>query len=182
MSQETRDRIKWQKACARYFKTLDALQKTVFAGLMEQDPPENALRRIRLTLFDIMQKLRFFTHPNAREKIATFESLYEIIFSLNTLRPHLSDPAILEICKDEFKKIVAQLSNTLKQAATSSNHCVDRNETLNPLSNQIDTLDELYHTTLQVVSPEPIFFLFFMRNLMALRDTLALFFQERSHD
>ncbi|HSW93819.1 MAG TPA: hypothetical protein VLJ15_05610 [Gammaproteobacteria bacterium] len=165
----TEKAIQWQKTCENYFKTLDALQKAVFVNLMENNSHENEIRQIRLTLFNVMKQLRAFTHPNAPEKIAAFESLYEIIFSLNTLKPHLSDLAIREICQREFKNISEQLSYALK------------NQTADSLPGQMDALDELYHTTLQVVSKEPIFFLFFIKNLVAFCDTLDTFFQKNPH-
>jgi len=189
---------KWLKTCIHYFKTLDVQQKAIFACYLEKnyakqlDPYEKKIRNTRLKLLTAMKKIRALSSTDSRGKLERLENLYEIIFSLNTLKLRISDQAIFEICEVELKKISLSLSDALKHAMIflnskqlekkSARMMDDTAKNIGRLSRQIDALEELYRSTLQVVSQEPIFFLFFVQDLIAFRDALESFFLEMLND
>jgi len=181
--------LRWFKASIHYFKALDKLQIAIFNCYLREDYLENnhfyeqQIHKARLTLLYAMKKIRSIAIQGSQDKLARLENLYEIIFSLNTLKLRISDPATFEICAAEFEDISRRLTDSLKHIILlldniSEPKSVSIGETakiMGRLSNKIDVLEEFYRSTLQVVSPDPIFFLFFVQDLMAFRDELEAF-------
>jgi hypothetical protein len=197
---------RWLKECIHYFKTLDTLQKAIFSCYLEKDHDnvhEKNIRTARKRLLQAMIKLRSLPYKNANERLGKLENLYEIIFSLNTLKLRILDPSTFEICKTEFKKISDSLSHILEHTTIfldrqrnprkkmSVQNLADQHaarmmdetgKNMGQLSRNINDLDELYRATLQVVSQEPIFFLFFLQDLTAFRDVFESFFMDLLND
>lgn len=174
-----------------YFKALDQLQIAILSCYIQKDYQEKkydfeqTIHKARLNIMGTMKKLRLKIGAQGQtDFLSKLENLYEIVFSLNILKYRVTDYATFEICKKEFAKISVKLSEALKQInlllkhiSNLSSHTMmeETAKTMGKLSNQIDLLEELYRSTLQVVSKDPIFFLFFIQDLMALRDQLESF-------
>ena len=190
-------------ACVHYFKALDKLQIAVFNCYLQKDYVfkkyfyEQQMHKARLRLLYAMKKIRRVTGLDEKNHLAKLENLYEIIFSLNTLKLRITDHATFEVCETEFQKISQSLSKVLEHIAVflfelrhqqpnisidnitnpTIRHMLDDTaKIMGKLSNQTDRLEELYRSTLQVVSKDPIFFLFFVQSLIAFRDELESFF------
>lgn len=190
-------------ACVRYFKALDKLQIAIFNCYLHKDYIfkkyfyEQQMHKSRLKLLSSMKKIRSVTGKDEKNYLTKLENLYEIIFSLNTLKFRVADHATFEVCEIEFKKISQSLSNVLdhiilflvelshQQTDVSIKDVInpqirhmldDTAKIMGKLSHQTDSLEELYRSTLQVVSKDPIFFLFFVQSLIAFRDELESFF------
>jgi|SRR5579872_2227269 len=183
------------KACIKYFNALNQLQKIIFSCFFKQDYIvnyyfyEQKIHKARLKLFRAIKKIRGLATKDNPVNLAKLENLYEIIFSLDTLKLRVADHATFEMCEMEFKKLSACLSNTLEYI----NLFLDKQQhvhsdldniakMMGKLSHQIDALEELYRSTLQVVAKDPIFFLFFVQDLMAFRDELESFLLELFND
>jgi len=191
------------KACIKYFKALNQLQIVVFSCYIRRNYPakshfyEQEIHEHRLKLLIAMQKMRTVAAQDTQNNLGKLENLYEIIFSLNTLKLRITDHTTFEICETEFKTISRSLSDALQHVIIFLNWQCDQPKKISlenvsdpkasalldgaakvigSLSNKIDALDELYRNTLQVTSADPIFFLFFIQDLMALRDELESFF------
>jgi len=188
------------KACIKYFKALNQLQKSIFACYIQKDYLLNQylyrqqIHRARLKLLTTMKKMRSIAR--LQNKIVQLENLYEIVFSLNILKLHVIDHTTFDMCIGEFKKISEGLSSTLQHiilflerqghprtkivlenGRDQPDHPLlhDAAKIFGGLSHKIDELEELYRSTLQVAARDPIFFLFFVQDLIALRDMLESF-------
>ncbi len=169
-----------------YFKTLDALQKIIFDFYIQKndsrDPAlhEQHLHKARIALLSAMKKIRLGMAQTEHKNLEKFENLYEIVFSLNTLKLRIPDYTTFEVCETEFKKISDSLSELLqhfRNCLKNKNVTLDSTaKMLGKLSNTIDRLEELYRGTLQVIAKDPTLFLFFLQDLIALRDTLESLF------
>lgn len=176
---------KWFKSCIHYFKSLNQLQLDIFNCYLKKDYPQNKIfyeqkiHKARVNLFLAMKKIRALVNQKTTAQLAKLESLYEIIFSLNTLKLRVSDQSTFEVCETEFALISNELSKTIAEIILMLNDPVNMlNEmavSIGNLSHCIDLFQELYRSTLQVVSKEPIFFLFFVQGLIDFRDELELF-------
>ncbi len=168
---------KLQKIVTNYFETLNQLQDLVLSCYINRDYfdkrylYEEKIQKIREKLFGIMRQARLLIIHDAKT-IAQLENIYEIIFSLNTLKLRVSDYATFEVCENEIKVISKCLADIFLA------HC-RRPELLDEFSVFIEQFEELYKTTLQVVSQEPMVFLFFVQDLIALRDVLHEYIQDK---
>lgn len=155
----------------KYFCALDQLQKLIFSFYIKRNFGENRFlhekKLIQCTsrVMRAMQSVRL--HVKDDKSIAQAESLYEIIFSLDLLKNRLTDHATFEICETELKKITQTLSAVFSEIQTTQ-----------PLSTKpnfdaaIQALEIVFQNTLQVVSADPLIFLFFIRALYALSQRL----------
>ncbi len=181
---------KWFKACIHFFQSLDQLQKSILSCYFQKEYKEKKydfeqkIYKSRLKLLGAMKKIRSIMKDNRQKNLTQIENIYEMVFSLNILKLQVTDYATFEICEKEFINISVRLSAVLKHimallkknSIMQSNSLVsDAAKIMGKLSNQTDSLEEVYRSTLQVVSRDPIFFLFFLQNLMALRDELESF-------
>lgn len=146
-----------------YFRSLNELQKIIFQGYLDHHViDEIALRKARNKLFHLLKKMR----QKERYPIAQFEHLYEIIFSLRALQRRVVDQTVFAVCLEELRKISGSLTALLYALSMKYQSAVLT--AMDEFSVAIALLDELYRTTLQVVSYEPIVFLFFIQTLFAL--------------
>lgn len=180
------------KACVNYFKALNKLQIIVFTCYLSKEYAinqsfyEKKMHKARTRLLRAMKKIRHVEKKDTAVNLAKLENLYEIIFSLNTLKLRVTDHATFEVCEMEFKKLSECLTNALnhinlfleKEKHPERHMLGDTAKVLGRLSHQTDALEELYRSTLQVVAKDPIFFLFFIQDLMAFRDELESFILE----
>lgn len=153
------------KALTHYFQQLNALQEATFAVFRADynrdqiNPDEVKLHAFRIAVLSAMQKVRQ-AHPLAEHQalIQSLEHLYEIIFTLHRLVKRIGDFSLFEICGQEFKRISEALSQVLSRADAAS---------LNHFITMVHSFEELYHSTLRVIAPNPLIFLFFIQALMA---------------
>lgn len=99
------------------------------------------------------------------------EHLSEIIFSLNQLRFRVSGYAIFEICIAEMQALEKTSMAALKNVAQ---FILWNKRAASPveLLDKIHAFEAISHRTLQIASPEPIIFLFFIQDLYALYDEI----------
>ena len=100
------------------------------------------------------------------------EHLSEIIFSLNQLRFRVSGYAIFEVCVAEMQALEKTSMVALKNLA----QCILWNKRVaSPLEllDKVHAFEAISHRTLQIASPEPIIFLFFIQDLYALYDGIS---------
>ncbi|MEO8402647.1 MAG: hypothetical protein ABI597_12820 [Gammaproteobacteria bacterium] len=166
----------------RYFYRLNQLQEIVFACFIKGDyfansfHYENQIHQARIHLFKVMKKIR--KSESNQSILSTLETLYEIIFSLNNLKLRVKDHATFEVCEIEIKKVAKFLGAVLRELnyksfSKKSDAVIEQ---INLLSISIAEFEEIYQSTLQVVSYEPIVFLFFVKNLIAFRDEVEEFY------
>ncbi|MCD6039879.1 MAG: hypothetical protein K0S27_1279 [Gammaproteobacteria bacterium] len=97
--------------------------------------------------------------------------LAEIIFSLNQLRFRVRDYAIFEICNTEMQSIEKTSTVALRKLGKFILWNASPIASINFLE-AIHAFELLSHRTLQVASPEPIIFSFFIQDLYALHDEI----------
>lgn len=190
------NKMKAAQASINYFKALDQLQIAIFNCYIQKDDGINhfkyelKIHKSRVKILRTMKNIRIMNGQSSQDKLAKLENLYEIIFSLNTLKIRILDPATFEICEEEFKRISFKITDAIKHivillgnCSTQTSHTLvdDTAKIIGLLSNNIDAFEELYRSTLQVVSSEPIFFLFFVQDLIAFRDELESYTLELLH-
>lgn len=145
--------------------------------LSKQPSYEKILYQKRSLLLAKMEHARYSLKKN--KKIAKrwavvfskIEHLSEVVFSLNQLRFRVSGYAIFEICIAEMQALEKTSIAALKSLAqfilwnTPSVYSVE-------LLDKIHAFEAISHRTLQIASPEPIIFLFFIQDLYALYDEI----------
>ena len=106
---------------ADYFKALDQLQARVLICYTAKDflaknfSYERKIYRARLRLFSMMKKIRVMVEQEKVPHLSALENIYEIIFSLNTLKLRVSDVSVFEIFQDEIKALTQDLGIVLQQ-------------------------------------------------------------------
>ena len=190
------------KKCINYFKVVDELQTLIFSMLTKRDyfvNPyfyEHHTHKVRIKLMREMKNIRSVSDIDQQVMVMKLAHIYEAIFSLNTLKLRFSDQTTFEMCELEFKLLSKQLTAVLQHTNLLLKNQINKTKriilekiqtqdarkmldktahAINQLTQAIDGLDELYRTTMQVVSPDPILFLFFLQDLMVLRDLLESF-------
>ncbi len=172
-------RNKLQKNIKHYFRKLNQLQQCILICyiqrdyLEQRDRYEAKIHSVRKKLFDVMKKIRRCIE-NQSYLLNLLEDLYEIIFSLNTLKLHVDDFSTFEVAKNEFKLLSQEIEKIFATNFFKTNGSIKLDE----FTAVIESFEELYRSTLQIVSQEPMVFLFFIQDLLALRDVLQNLFQE----
>ena len=140
--------------------------------LEERDNYAKKMHSIRKSLFLAMKRLR------AQEVscLNSFAHLYEIFFALENLNTRVKDPTIFEVAEREFKDLSFSLSN----AFSLLGHKKSAEEALQVFSTSIENFEAMYSDALQIVAPDPLVFLFFIQDLLALQEQLLLLNQKLS--
>jgi len=181
-------RNKLLKSCVHYFNTLDQLQIVILKCYLRRDYKINQtiynqhIHKIRLKILKTIQKIRCLGLHSALIDINQLTNLYEIIFSLDTLKSRVKDHTTFEVCENEIKHITESLSHLLqyivfilnKKRKNQHPH-LKMDALITDFAYKTQAFEELYRSTLQVVSAHPIVFLFFERDLKALRHELESF-------
>lgn len=166
------------KNLSSYFQLLDQLQHIIFSCYIKRDylskryQYEERIHQVRNKLFHLMQKIRASASEN--KILPQLEHIYEIIFSLSLLKLRVPDHATFEVCEQEMKLLQSAISAVLVSASANQ-------DLIERLSGAINSFEEVYRSTLQIVSYEPVVFLFFLQDLGALRDELQSLLQELAH-
>lgn len=158
---------KSKKLITEYLLALEQLHLVIFSAYLKRDYFENKLvyekKLVKQTqkLFQILARLRKFFHGDFKV-IGCFENLYEIFFSMDLLKYRLLDHATFEVCEPELKKISHAISLALAEKENS----------LLMLHEAIQSFEVVFQITLQFIIADPLFFLFFIRDLKSLHDEL----------
>lgn len=178
-------KIKRKKAIVFYLSTLNQFQHFIFTMFLQKDyldrldDYEKKMHQHRLKVFLAVGKLRKnLKWTRYKNMLSTLIHLYEIMFSLYELNQRVKDRTLFDVCAIEFKSLSLQLDIIFKKIMHKE--FVD----LDVFSSAIVSFDELFRSTLQIISPEPIIFLFFVQDLLALYQELtsvSRFFNKRSH-
>jgi len=171
-------KTKLKKTLGKFINSLNQLQSIVFSCYIKRDyfanryDYEKQIHRVRIQLFHHMKKMRLLCGD---QPLSSMENLYEIIFSLNVFKLRVADHATFEVCENEMKLFTQCISAILTNACDSR---FRENDSMAQLSSAINNFEELYRSTLQVVSYEPIVFLYFVQNMIALREGLDIFLRD----
>ena len=161
-----------------YFHSLNQLQEYIFfsygkkKSIIEENDSMQKIHLARVNLFISMKKIRaLFREKKQNHSILNkIKNFYEIIFSLNNLNLRVNDNALFEICSAEMQKIARYITYSLQ--AFQSAQIEQAFHFIKELSLSIDEFTKLYLDMLQVISREPIVFLFFIQDVTALRDEM----------
>jgi hypothetical protein len=191
---------KINQAVLAYLRALDRLHLTIFAAYIKRDYFDNqfAYEKILVNhsrlVFEILQQVRLAAHVEPEkigihqfsqadtsstdegvvwfEKIISrLEHLYEILFSLDLFKNRMIDHSTFEVCEAELKNIshaISEMIADLSDDVKSSHSSVDRKTLIVP----IQVLETMFQNTLQFIMADPMFFVFFIRDLNALNDEL----------
>ena len=160
------------KFFAGYLQALRQLYQSIFVVYIQRDYFVNRISYEKYTakyttqVFQSLQKIRKALVK--KDIISHLENLYEILFSLGLLKYRILDHATFEVCELELKNInlaiVAALSEVNLNGVES--------KALLRLRETIESFEVVFQTTLQFITADPLFFLFFIRDLKALHDEL----------
>lgn len=162
------------KYLKKYFSCLDRLQQTIFNFYIQRNFGADRFYHEKQLLKHTTQVMKALAEIRKRQDdaklLAVLEQLYEIIYSLDLLKNRLIDHTTFEICEQELKNIKLNLSQILQKIPTQK---------LTKLKHQLDqaiqALEIIFQNTLQVVTADPLVFLFFIQDLYALANTLDHF-------
>jgi hypothetical protein len=159
------------KPTQHYLHELDNMQKIIFSFYIKRNFGEDRFfheKRLLKQTSKIMRAMKKVRDSLLDSKtISYLEPLYEIIFSLDLLKDRLIDHATFEICEQELKNISHGLSAffvALKKSQVA--------DTKMKFDNAIQALEIIFQNTLQVVAADPMVFLFFIKDLYALSNSL----------
>ncbi len=178
----------YNKLLIEYLLVLEGLHIIIFSAYIEKDyfnyrtAHEKKIIQQTEVLMKIFCQLRrryqeelFAQQSVSEEFISRLEHLYEIMFSLDLLKYRLVDHATFEVCHSELKIIsqvistmILDLINVVKYQNTAKLKVCER-ITLAPA---IQAFEIIFHSTLQFITADPMFFLFFIRDLNALNEEL----------
>lgn len=157
-----------------FFKKLDQLQRLIFSFYIQRDfgsdrfSQENILLKRAQSLMQALQKTRKrFTNEKL---INHLELMYEIIFSLSLLKNRLIDHSTFEICERELKAIAHCLTEAFSTLSTEPSQFKKHS-----LDVAIQSLEIIFSNALQVVTADPMIFLFFIQDLYSLSKSLDNF-------
>ena len=98
------------------------------------------------------------------------ENIYALLLDAAQLRRRVSDHTIFELCQHELKSLLIALDHlflTLERSITTS-QCLDQDF----LTREINQLESMFQSILQVTAREPIIFLLFIYHLKVLREEI----------
>jgi len=150
----------------QYYSALNNMQSCYFSCYLQDNyRSERQLYELRIQhahyrLFIVMQKLR--NKIKNKDDIKLFENLYKITASFGSLRLRISDWAVLQVCKKEFSLITAVLAKILKNNSSKE---------VEHLDYVVDELVDLWQGALRITAPDPLVFLFFIRDLLEWKKT-----------
>lgn len=156
----------------RYLRGLDQLQQTILLCYIRRDygeqkyQYEKTLQEWRVRYFGIMKMLRRLAGPRDDILLDHLVHAYEIIFALTALLYRIHDHTAFEVCEREFKHITRALTHTLHQLHRGEFDPL-------PLSSAAEGFESIYQSTLRIMSNDPVVYLFYFQNVLALGDVLA---------
>jgi len=164
-----------------YLRALSHLQETLFSVYLKRDYVKNHYLYEK-EIYESHQKIFFaidhcrklFQRGTGRNTILYYtlskrlEHLHEMIITLGHLRYRVQDEAILEMAQNELRDISQALSDIFVRMSFSGK---TRHEVL---LKRVHDLENLYHSTLSVMTADAIVFLFFIKNLLVLQEELGL--------
>lgn len=167
------------------FSNLDELQKKLFFIYLKRDYAEQHFfyerdlhQQRELIFFDMkkmneaLEKLAPAQANNWRDCFDHLNHLFDIIIALGNLRYRIQDQATFEVCEKELALVSIYISKGLDNLTKQlkSKKAVEFN--LDGFVLAIRAVEEIYRSTLQVVSKDPLVFLLFIQNLYAVQEEL----------
>ena len=167
-----------RKSFSDCLKALANYQRLLFFAYLKKDyltkriQYEKKLFKARMQLLKVFQAARKFKKDSLEEVVfLKIEHLAEIIFSLHQLRLRVDDYSVFIFCAPEM----ARLQQVITQLLLKASQCILKSHqwiAADILLDQIHAFEAIYNKTLQVISKEPIIFLFFIQDLYAFYDEL----------
>lgn len=159
------------KSAQKYLRTLDNMQKIIFSFYIKRNFGENRFlheKKLLQQTSKIMRAMKRVRETLEDQKMTAYlAQLYEIIFALDLLKDRLIDHATFEICEQELKAITHVLSSFINEICNNQKNGIKQK-----LDGVIQALEINFQNTIQVVSADPMVFLFFIKDLYALSNAL----------
>ncbi len=147
-----------------YFSLLNQIQLIVFSAYIKQDYFEYQLQYEKQlitktkALFSWLKKMRGVANTKVDwECIRCCENLYESIFALELLKHRAIDHATFEVCRHEMQQVSQGLSLLLQGE--------NKLEAQALLNEAINALENIFQTTIQFITVDPVIFLLFIRDI-----------------
>lgn len=166
-----------------FWNSIQAMQDKIFQIYLLRDYSDNLyvyekeLHEKRVDNLDAINKMRELVSRMPAKKrlpyikdIQHFEYIADMTITLGSLRYRVKDFSTLEVCEKEFKMISETITKDI--AKIQKNERIKFNKTL------IDSFENLYQTTLQVITHEPQVFLIFIHNIKKLLKEYERFSQK----
>lgn len=158
-------------------RSIYELQKIIFSIYLARDYNikhffyEKKLQEKNRIILDAFHQLRE-QHPLEKtDHYFMLEHCYNVLIEMSTLRYRLKDPVIFEICHQELLSISTEISHIFDHLLKKNVPQMAYNPQL--LQENIFSLESIYQNVLQATLAEPIIFLIFIENLIALEKTLT---------
>jgi hypothetical protein len=165
------DSYRLKKTLAKAYNALAKLQQAFFNSYLTQESLPNQYKQIHkktLRFFHALQSMRNITKKN--DELSRVESIYGILCSLHLLRFRFNQPALLEVCAQEMKKL--QEISVIFLRKQSNKKTSLKVEADNFLS-AIYAFETVCNHTLSIVIPDSLMLDYFTQELYALHCLLA---------
>jgi hypothetical protein len=156
----------------RYLHGLNQLQQMILLCYIRRDYAEQKyhyeqmLQQWRVRYFRLLKQLRWLAVEPQQPLLDDLTHAYEVVFALTALLYRVTDHNIFTVCEREFRHITLALTRTF-------DHLYQGEFDPRPLSAAAQGFESLYQSTLRIMSNDPVVFLFYFQNILALGDVLA---------
>lgn len=167
-----------KKSFASSLKALAKCQRILFFSYLKKDFLYKRIKYEKKIFISRKKLLKSFQHARRLKKTSMeelifikLEHLVEIIFSLHQLRLRVDDYNVFTFAAPEMTR----LAHVITQLLLNASRCILTSKrwiSVDILLDYIHDYENIYNKTVQVVSQEPIVFLFFIQDLYALYDEL----------
>lgn len=162
---------KWQirYALASCIQALADLQKSLFIFYFKKNTSESIIHKKKSIYFEKITQINKHLTNNNKKIIVAIEELYAIIITIHQLRYRISDYATFEVCHRELRSIEKNSITLMHQIAKrffKKNHRFDLENYIISIQN----FENVYEQTLQVITRDPIVFLFFIHDLYIFKE------------
>jgi len=127
---------------------------------------------------EIIQDLSAYSKKVFMPILKNVDYLYEIMLALGSSLYRVDDHSMFAVASKEFYAISASIDTRINELTENVFHKGDPVTHENILIENIPPLEEIYHSVIQVVSPEPKIFLLFIYDLYALNEAILQLFQK----
>jgi hypothetical protein len=172
-----------KKLLSRCLQALAALQESMFVNYLRSDYIK--CREHYQKVLNKKSKLFFSAMLNTSNAVQHFSAakdiflkinhLSEIIFSLNQLRFRVEDYTTFKVCAQEMQAIEASSIALFRQLAKGFFQKIEMD--FNVFEERIHAFENLYNRALQIVSTDPLVFMFFIQDLYVLNEEAKKLFE-----
>lgn len=160
----------WKKYCRQGVDSINKLQQQIFEIYLKRDYGENnyfyemKLHQYRFAILETLNRMRAFIAKLPLKEQSVYcdnanllNVLAEAVGVLGSLRYQIKDMSTFEVCEGELQQVSSELTTALEQVVKGKLVLLD--------VNNIERLEEIFRSTLQVVSQEPMVLLIFINHI-----------------